>query len=401
MKRFVVLAALLLLSANMIFSVDFGLLMDHKFDAGRLEDGNNFFTYNPGLTPWFSWNSDKGMSLYLSTIFSLKYLKSDDGDPDNDGLRKPSLLFEVGRFSFSYRAAQRYSIEVGRIWYTDALEQTASGLFDGFSFEKPFSKGTLSTALFYTGLQYKETAKIIMTPSDAVEYGKTYEEAGDYFASKRLFAIGRWDMPLKEYHNLSLEALFQFDLNGNEESLHSQYAQAQFDFFTQKKLGISAGVMAETMEVDGDFGFAFGALFGLSVDMPGSLNDGLKFTSKFSSGNWNDTFIAYTPISALDQGNVFPGTFSGLWVNRINYDVRILPSLFAGGALSYFVRTSTDSEYEGNLYGGEIWLSLAWQPLDDIRVYFGGGVFLPALGNAYPSDTDTMWKISGGFSMSF
>ena len=122
---------------------------------------------------------------------------------------------------------------------------------------------------------------------------------------------------------------------------------------------------------------------------------------KFCSGAWNDTLTAFTPLSCASQGMVFPGIFSGLGMLSAGYSVRILPSLFAEGILSYFVKTYSDNLSDGNLYGSELWASLAWQPYNDLRLVFGGGVFLPGLGNAYPSGTDPMWKISAALSLSF
>jgi len=256
--------------------------------------------------------------------------------------------------------------------------------------------------VFYTGLLYKETAKIIMTDNDALEYAKPVESFGDYCASKRILAFGRMDIPLFEYHNFIFEVLAQFDMNGNDEKLDSQYAQIVLEFFTKKNMKISGGFVFETMEnEDGGFTAAYGALASVETDVPGSLNDSFKLTAKFSCGPRDETFTGFVPLSAITQGMFFPGTFSGLWQAKINYAVRLLPSLLAETNASYFGRTYGETGSNGNLYGGEIWASLAWQSLEDIRAVLGGGVFLPGTGNAYPAGTDTMWKISAGLSLSF
>ena len=398
MRRLAILPALFLFSANLVFSYDFGLLLDQKF-----EPENKLFLSTTGFAPWFSWDGGKGLSVYLSGLLSLQYSKSDDGISENDGFGKPALMPELTRFALSYRAGQSYSIELGRIFYSDAMGVTASGLFDGFHYEANLAKGSLNAGLFYTGLLYKETAEIMMTESDRGNYGdpRQLDKFGDYFASRRLFIPVRWDMPVGEMNNLSFEALFQFDLNGNDDALHSQYGEMQLDIYTRSRVSFSAGAFVEAMEGGDDVGLGFGALGILGVELPTAVSSALKFTTKFCSGFWNDTVTAFVPISGHALSEVFPELFSGVWVNRINYDVRILPSLFFESALSYYLRTYSEGDTKDYLYGGEIWASLAWQPLDDIRVYFGGGLFLPGLGNVYPSDTDTMWKISAGFSLSF
>jgi hypothetical protein len=334
-------------------------------------------------------------------MLSLKYNNYDDGISDNDGLREPVVLPELSRFSFAYRAGQRYSIEAGRVVYADVLGHIASGLFDGLRFQTATPIGGVSAGAYYTGLLYKETAKILMTANDAAQYGKPVENFDDYCASKRIFAAVRLDIPVMEYHNSSFEVLAQFDMNDNEEKLHSQYAQAVIEIFTQENMKISGGFIFETMENGGgDFAAAYGALAAFETEMPGSLNDNLKFTAKFSSGPVNETFPGFVPLTTITQGMVFPGTFSGLWQAKINYTVRLLPSLFAETNISYFGRTYSEADSGGNLYGGEIRASLAWQPLEDIRATLDCGVFMPGTGNAYPAGTGTTWKINVGLLLS-
>jgi hypothetical protein len=241
-----------------------------------------------------------------------------------------------------------------------------------------------------------------MTGNDAAEYAKPVEDFNSYRASKRFFAFGRLDVPFMEYHNFSFEALCQFDLNNNEEKLNSQYAQIALEFFTPQNIRIFGGIVFETMENgDGDFAAAFGALASVETDVPGSLNDGVKLSAKFSSGAGGGTVTGFVPLSSVTQGMVFPGTFPGLWLAKLNYAVRLLPSLFAETNISYFGRTYSETGSDGNLYGGEFWASLAWQPLEDVRATLGGGVFLPGTGNVYPAGTNTSWKINAGISLAF
>ncbi|MDR0303121.1 MAG: hypothetical protein LBI04_12520 [Treponema sp.] len=407
MKRLALLPALFLLCANLAFSLDFGFLLDEKFE---LED--KLITSTTGLTPWFSWDGGNGISVYLSGLVSLRYIKSDDGIDDNDGLGKPVVLPELSRFALSYRINQNMSLEAGRVSYTDVLGVTASGLFDGARFEADMGAGSLKAGLFYTGLLYKETAKILMTPSDTLNYGdpRNMENIVDeYFASRRFFASARWDMPLGDANNFSFEALAQFDLNGEEDKLNSQYGELQVELFTGSKVGFTAGAFFEAMEYkvmkEDEFGIAFGGLGVLRIDLPTPINDALKFSAKYSSGYMDsDTITAFIPMSAHAQGQIFPEIFSGLGIAKLNYEARIVQSLFAEATFSYFVQTNSIKDESGDsdkyLYGGEAWASLSWQPLDDIRVNLGGGIFLPSLGNITP-DADAAWKVSAGLSLSF
>ncbi|MDR2717860.1 MAG: hypothetical protein LBB89_07350 [Treponema sp.] len=397
MKKTALVFILSTLCAGAVFSIDFRLLLDNNIEAE-----NSYFSYTSAFIPWFSWSDGQGMSAYLSGILSLKYNKYEDDISDNDGWREPVLLPELGRFSFTYRSSQRYSIEAGRVEYADALGQTACGLFDGIRFQAATPACRVTAGAFYTGLLYKETAKILMTANDAVEYVQAVEDFSGYCASKRLLAFGRVDIPLMEYHNLSFETFAQFDLNGNEEKLHSQYAQAAVEIFTPQNIRISGGFVFETMEnEDGDFTASFAALASVDTDLPGSLNDNLNLTAKYSGGPMNETFAAFVPLTTVTQGMVFSGTFSGLWMAKINYAVRLLPSLFAEANAGYFGRTYSETGSDGSLYGGEFWASLSWQPLEDIRATLGGGVFVPAMGNSNSYGTDTLWKINVGLLLAF
>jgi hypothetical protein len=51
------------------------------------------------------------------------------------------------------------------------------------------------------------------------------------------------------------------------------------------------------------------------------------------------------------------------------------------------------------MYGAELWASLVWQPLDDLRLSLGGGLFFPGLGNIYPADSG-VWKITAALTLS-
>jgi hypothetical protein len=212
-------------------------------------------------------------------------------------------------------------------------------------------------------------------------------------------------MPLGEFNTLSLEALAQFDFNGDDEALHSQYGEIQAEFFPASKLGVTAGVLFETMENgNGTFTAALGAMGRLKTELPGSLNDGLALAIKFSSGQWNDAFTAFTPLSSPAQGMIFSEPLSGLALVSADYTAGLPGALFVDSAVRYFIRTFNGNngaaEDEGYMYGAELYASLAWQPLDDLRLSLGGGLFFPGLGNIYPAGSGTAWKITAALALS-
>ena len=398
MKRILLLPVLLFFSAALVFSADYGFLIEQNFEATKEEA-----SYTPAFIPWFSWNNDR-TSVYFSGIFSVKYYSyNSESSAGSSGWVKPLLTPELSRFAVSHRISQRYSIEAGRIEYTDAMDFTASGLFDGLRFNAVTSLGSISIGAFYTGLLYKETAEILMTAHDIDHYEQAWNGDFDsYGASRRAFAAVRWDIPVGKTNTLSAEALFQFDLNNTDDVLNSQYGEVQMVFYLPHMPELTVGALFEAMEYkDRDSTIALGALARARTDVPGSLNDRFSAAIKLSSGRGNDTFTAVMPISARAQGMVFSETISGLASFSADYTVRVLESLLIDSSLRYFARTYNEPEVKGYLYGGECWASVAWQPLDDIRFTLGGGAFFPSLGNVYPDGTDLMWKFIAGLSLSF
>jgi hypothetical protein len=338
------------------------------------------------------------LSLYVSGVLSFEYHQYGDDRDGNEGWNRPALLPEISRLALNWRFDQNLALEAGRVFYADTTGLAASGLFDGFRLRADLPAGGIAAGLWYTGLLHRETAGIAMTAADGEHQAEPWGQPGAYFASRRLLASLRWDMPWWKIDNLSLEVLAQFDLNGNDEVLHSQYGEVQAEFFPAAKLGITAGVLFETMEHDdGKLTAALGTMARLKTDVPGSPDDGVTLTVKFSSGQWNDVFTAFTPLSSPAQGAIFPEPLSGLALISADYTVRLRRTLLMDSAVRYFMRTFDGSGDAGNIYGAELWASLAWQPLEDLRFSLGGGLFLP--GNIYPAGGGAPWKITAGLTL--
>jgi len=397
MKRLALFPVLLICAAGFVCSFDFGLLLSQEIEAE-----NTRFSYTPALIPWVSWNGGKGLSFYISNRFFFDYYKYKDNEAAG-GWAKPVSRSELTFTALNYRINEKMFLQAGRIEYADALEFAASGLFDGARFEINLPLGAINIGAFYTGFLYKETALILMTANDAEKYAKSWgiRNLGAYFASRRFLSTVRWDIPLGAIFTFSAEVLAQIDLNDDEQNLHSQYAEVKMVFYPLNTMEITAGALFEAMQSEGEnFSGAFGFLAGMKMNMPGPLNDQLNVNFKFTSGPWNDDSIAFTPLSCVSQGDIFPGTISGLAFPSAGYRVRIHHTLLAEGSLRYFIRTYDNSATDGNLYGGEMWASLGWQPLEDIRLTVGGGVFFPGLGNVYPKGTDPGWKVNAVLTLS-
>ena len=393
MKRLFILFIIFVIPVSFLFSFDYGFLLDQKTDINK-----DLITFNPGISPWYSWNGGRNLTVDISGTITFSYNYFTDNTIPN-AWADPSVIFELTRLSFRYTEGRSFFIDTGRIRYSDILGINVNGIFDGVFIQKEFSKGDFNAALLYTGLQYKNTAKIVMNIGDEIRYAMPFVTRQDYFASERFLAAGRVIMPAAENNKLSLEAILQFDLNGGNDRLYSQYAQIQYDIFGDSSI-VSLGVIAELMETSGgDFSTAAAAQF---VWRTGSKsgNQGFRFTSRLGSGPHSDIFTSFVPVNSPALGEIFPFTISGNWLNRLNYEIRLSKTIFTDLSASYFIRTWSDDKEPGNLYGAEARAAFIWQPLDDLRFYFGGAMYMPSLGNIYPSNSDMQWIANAGFSLS-
>jgi hypothetical protein len=398
-KWFLVFLGILFFSAHRGFTLDFGLLPDQSFEAEEPVEGASLVSYTAGFNPWFSWDGGEGWSAYVSGRLSFEYTRYTGESAGTSGWKTPLPLMEFSRSFLRCRSGQNFLIEAGRIPYTDSTGLAASGLFDGLRFNKSFLRGDLTLGAYYTGLLYKETARILMTAGDMENYAEPcdWDSFGAFFAPRRALITGRWDHPLGETYTLSVETLFQFDLTGDTEPLHSQYWEALVEWLPLSKLGLSFGAVLETME-GGDFEAALGGLARLEAEVPGSLNDSLRVGVLFGTGPRNNDRKGFIPVSAPAQGSVFTGTISGLVPVSAEYIVRLHHTLLLDTTLTYFF--STFDRGGGRCYGGEGQAALSWQPLDDVKAVLEAGIFFPAMGNIYPEDTGVKWKITAGLSLS-
>jgi hypothetical protein len=209
-----------------------------------------------------------------------------------------------------------------------------------------------------------------------------------------------------EYHNLFLEVLAQFDLNDSDEKLNSQYAQFLVEVFNKKDMRILGGFVYERMQsMGGNYGSAtgnaFGALASVEMGIPGYPHNSVKLSAKYSSGPYDGRFTGFVPLTSTAQGMVYSGTFSGLWLARLDYEVRLLPSMYYEASVSLFGKGYYEPDVDGVMLGGEMWNSFAWRPYEDVQVNFGGGLFIPGQAKAYSVGRNTTYRVSAGVMVSF
>jgi hypothetical protein len=387
---------LVLLHAGVGFTQDYGLTLRSLpvFTNGDKSYGN--FEYTASAIPWFAAPLGERGDVYLSGGISAEYA-------DEEWRPVP----EVYRFEILYRFGSGLRLEAGRFSYREPLKLLMNGLFDGLAFGFDLGKTRLSAGAFYTGLLYKKTAYIMMSPGDYEDY----YDRDHYFASRRLVFALDWNIPavFNTEAKLDLGIIGQFDLNEPDDQIegdgkiHSQYVLAEFTLPFLDRFNAEIGTLLGLIEEDNRGpGFCFAVSGGLAWFPTGGIHDRLSLNAAFSSGAWNDTVRAFLPINTIAQGKVLRPKISGLALVELGYTARLHNTFSTEVQAAYFFRTDShtynDPGLNGTslspLLGGEVYGGLTWVPVSDISFTLGGGAFFPQLGKAFVSDTSPRWRIS-------
>jgi hypothetical protein len=387
--------ALLLFCPGLVFGADFGAVLRINPEwkgAGAETDNAYAFT----LDPWISASPHKTFDIYLSGGISLRYEQEEW-----------KLLPELNRFIFAWRPLPGFSLEAGRGRFSDPNGIIAEGLFDGLSVSWEPGGSRLSAGGYYSGFLYKDTADIYMTPSDIEDYLKPLDwedPAATYFASRRVLASVSWEIPALagSPHGLYLQGLGQFDLNGTDDWLHSQYLSLRFLFSPLPVFTVTTGgVLGLTEQAERDIKIAPALLVDAGWYLPTALRDMVSLGFRWGSGGTDKEsggMGSFLPVTCISQGNVWSSTLPGLMLIRAAYTLRPHETLALALDGRYFF---LDNNRDEKALGGEIYVSITWAPVIDTALTVGAGVFLPNTGNALPSGTPPRWLVSLGLTVSF
>jgi hypothetical protein len=373
------------------YASDFGLLLNQYAGADNQDSGEAGFEYKAGFLPRFFLPLGDSMSLFVSAGLTL-------GVDEGDFTVIPELL----QTEYSYRSGN-WGIKAGRIQYADPLGFIASGLFDGVSFSLNSTAGIFSAGAWYTGLLYKKNAVITVTDGDQVSYDTPvdYDDFfNTYFAPSRLLVSLDWEHPsVAELLHLKAALTVQTDLTDGDEKYHSQYVTVKAAM-PYKSFVFELGGSFETAESE-DFNIAFAWDLGVFWTLPTSFSSRLTFTGRFAGGNTGDVVGAFVPVTGKFYGNILKAKLSGISMLCLDYTARLAESLGMSLTASHFVRNDqgTYTAYPVNIadntgyfLGTELFARLVWSPFSDLQVSFGGGAFLPSLGDINP-DERVQWGV--------
>ncbi|MDR3247452.1 MAG: hypothetical protein LBT39_01585 [Treponema sp.] len=407
-KKTVLLATIVFLHlARAAFALDFGLTLNQAGEATNVAQDNTEtqFIYSGSYQPWLAVELSETLRLHLSARVGMDYKDKvwQYGDA--------AILPELERFSLSWRPAPAYTLEAGRVQFQDPLGIIAKGLFDGATGSAVLGDYRLTGGLFYTGLLYKESAKVVLSPADYENYVQPMGKFDSYFASRRmLFALGAEFPGITETTALALQGLFQFDVNENP-TVHTQYLTAQYTVFQTNTLTLTGTGVAGLLENNRKETLAHFALAGgAEWEVPGPLQDLAEAEIRWSSGaeDGGSSHIApFTPVTVISQGEVFTPALSALSVFSLKYTLRLRPNFISSLKGNYFTRNdsktiagATYKPSDARFLGGELFASFIWAPATDCMVALGLGAFFPGMGNVFDADAPVLWKCAAGVTLS-
>jgi len=386
-KNIILFLCILTLFKLSLWSKDFGLILDQSAGFSG-SDGNNDFDYSGAIIPWFSSPAGGKGTVYFSASVM--------ADWKNE---KMTVIPELLRTEFTWNF-DKGEFTFGRMRYTDPLGFIAAGLFDGAGVSLDLGGGSLSVGAWYTGLQYKERARITMTKEEYESYNTDFDFSNfsdTYFAPRRVVSALGWEhQGLAEIIQLKLAIINQSDL-AKEDSLHSQYAAAKLSV-PLNSFVFDLGGCLELIEFSDETKIALAGIFGISWMLPSAR---LSLSGRYSSGAAQDgSLAAFIPLSTVYQGQILKAKFSGLNVFSLDYLGKFHKTFSAGLNATCFFRSDLGTYYgypvsegasDGYMPGTELYGHLHWNPVSDIQINFGGGAFLPSLGNT-AKDAAALWR---------
>jgi hypothetical protein len=372
------------------YAADFGLLLGQYMEANTAGSDNaapapGGFEYQANILPRVSFVFNDENDLYISAGLSLNYEK------------KFYFVPELLRTEYSHHT-NNWELIVGRMYYDDPLDFVANGLFDGARFTYNTPVGVFGLGAWYTGMLYKRNANITMTAEDQISWDTplNYSDFGKtYFSPRRFLSSVDWEHPsLAELLRLRAAVALQVDLTSNETRYNSQYfiAKASMPF---KSFLFELGGGFETAIDDGSFHIAFAWDMGAFWNLPTKFKSRLSLTGHFAGGNTGGFVAAFVPVTGTLYGSVIQTKLSAMSILGLDYTARIIDSLGASFGMSYFVRNDlgtfmawpvNPANNTGHFLGSEFVLRVVWNPVSDIQLGLGAGVFAPGMGNVNPDE---------------
>lgn len=357
------------------------------------------------LSFWLSFTPADNTSLYLKSSF----------DCENKGIFKTAdawkLAGELDILRFTVSAPPLFYADMGRVPFQDALGLVANAAFDGAALGFAGERHAFSAAAFYTGLTYKETARLLLSRRDKFAY---YQEG--YFAPPHLIMAAGYDFFPSFWSGaqLGLNVIHEIDLRENARS-RTTFGLFKIALPFAGNCLLQGGAVFSWAEENEVPQYALASTLDFSIDLSKYYPSQLFFELKLFYG----AFDAVEPMPVItfqDLSALYSPEQARLIRFKTSYLARFSEILSFECAFLLFARLSAESlpsvplygAYEnpdasGFLLGEELLLSAVWTPLSDLSFNLGAGFFFPDNGpsSVYLPMAPIAWTLRLGVLLSW
>ncbi|MEL3905482.1 MAG: hypothetical protein P1P65_00395 [Treponema sp.] len=374
MKRSILFVIVLCCIAAQLTALDFGVNLSNNTEIGGIHPSVYLSQHNKAEV-YVQIPTGSLSSVYLSAdvrfygLFPLKPRGKADFLP-------AAQSFRLGRTEWTGAAVidgMGLNWGVGRTYFNDYSHKVLNGLFDGAQVRLTFPQAEVSFAAGYTGLTYKNDAKIRI---DADDTERLFLQS-TVLAPQRLFLSASAAFPeLIPSYTFGLDVLGQFDLIQRKTATHTQY----FIPYIHGKMHRNLNWKFWGALQFGEDGRAFySAASGLLLYYfnPQWRNFTVRGTLDWAAGDYDrkGAMRAFIPVTHLSHTRIAKTPFSDTLTAGLSASVRPVQGLMT--ELAYTMLTTPNNRKEAVYTGSELLAALGYGFYNDFNLSVLSGVFIP------------------------
>lgn len=380
MKRLpIIAAALVALLAVPAAALDFGLVLDNSSVVNAVGLDDLSLDQEDQAVAWLSLPLGTFSSLYASVVYefagTFHFVPADPADIRWWSVTAGRVEWE-GFLPLGDNASLAWS--AGRVPLSDYSGRVVSGLLDGAKAVVTLGGIQLSAGAAYTGLTFKDYARIAIDGDDEERLSSTAQGwPGDFAPSRLVATLGARAVELLPLHDFGLDAWAQFDLEPAGTPTHTQYLEPFIDGRAGRAFRWRLWGIAELGQDPALF-YAMAAGASLRFSLPEALGLRVSASCNWAGGDYDATgpMRAFKPIKAGTVASIAANAFSDAM--GCSLDASLAParglSLGVGGAAVF--KPGDSVPYRGVEASGRI----SYKPLSDVALALSGGAFFPGTG---------------------
>lgn len=390
MKR-IIIAVLLCTFLFSLSAMDFGLDINNSTTLNGQSSEDLSVNQENSAILWLSLPIGSDSSLYVSGVY--KFSGNFVIKPSSSSTVRPYSI-TAGRIEWEgFKALGDNSSlywSMGRINFSDYSGKIVNSMLDGGKATYSIGNIQLSSALAYTGLTFKDDARVLIDQDDADRNSSTGEGWPESFANQRLVAsLGSRFVEILPMHDFGLELWAQFDMEPEGVKTHTQYIEPFIDGRFGRHFRWRLWFNTELGQEDEKLFYSMAAGGRARWTFPEINNLGISASINWAGGGSEgaEGMRPFSPINTGSMATIAPFSFSDAMALAL--DASIVPFRSLNSALNFAMALAPGKEvvYQGS----EVSLRLAWKPLNDLSVNLTGGAFFP---NAETGDENTEWMLS-------